>query len=148
MTSPTKPSISHTDTLTNMPTNKVRNKHPLMQHKVRMNFSYNMNSHFYKFHMETITNTMQKIKSGQCSIPQCWWQNIPPPMGYGCWCLLTHELSKSQWKLMPCTWRSMSHSLLSRNSTMKTIPQSNNTCKRYGFLKKFPMNFKMKIEIN
>jgi hypothetical protein len=38
--------------------------------------------------------------------------------------------------------------LLSRNSTMKTTPQSNNTCKRYEFLKKFPMNFKMKIEIN
>jgi hypothetical protein len=49
MTSPTKPSISHTYTFTNMSTNKVRNKHPLMQHKVRMKFSYNMNSHFCKF---------------------------------------------------------------------------------------------------
>jgi hypothetical protein len=37
--------------------------------------------------------------------------------------------------------------LLSRNSTMKTTCQSNNTCKRYDFLKKCPMNFKMKFEI-
>jgi hypothetical protein len=50
-------------------------------------------------------------------------------------------------KCLVSKWAGNLLGLLSSSSTMKKTPQSNNTCKRYEFLKKFPINFKMKIEI-
>jgi hypothetical protein len=43
-------------------------------------------------------------------------------------------------------WK-FAHARLSLQELDNATPQSNNTCKRYVFLKKYPMNFRMEFEI-